>query len=69
MANVTNLQNLSHPGKVILARDMKGNGAPTTDTRLADDVEYPIGSRYFDLTAGTQYHKTAAATWEADVQS
>lgn len=63
MAQVTNLQNRTHPGKVILARDAKGSGVPTSDTRLIDDIAYPIGSSYLDLATATLWHKTSAATW------
>lgn len=66
MAQVTNLKERVHPGKVVLARQMQGNGAPTSDTRLADDTDYPVGSEYVDLDTNYNYRKTANYGWQRE---
>lgn len=66
---VTNLQDRVHPGKVILARDMQGNGDPVHDPILNDMTKFPIGTTFLDLDTGDLYTKTEyntvtkATTW------
>jgi hypothetical protein len=64
MPNVTNLRERVHPGKVILAREMRGTGAPTTDTRLADNNLYPVGSTYLDEATNKLYIKKPNFVWQ-----
>lgn len=60
---VTNLRHRTHPGKVVLSKDMVGTGIPAGDTTLANNTEYPVGSTYTNLTTGKLYTKTAPGTW------
>lgn len=50
-------------GRGSKVKDGFGNGTPIGDTALADDTNYPIGSRYLDLDDGAIYSKTSAGTW------
>lgn len=65
---VTNLRDRQHPGKVILARDLVGVGNPSTDTRLADNTEYPVNSSFLNEATGEQYIKLSTG-WTAQIES
>lgn len=65
---VTNLHDRVHPGKVVLSRDLAGVGDPSTDSRLADNTLYPVGSSFLDEATGEQYVKLSTG-WTAQIQS
>ena len=67
MADVTNLKERVHPGKVIITRQMTGTGVPTdTDTVLSVEADYPVGSSYLNQTSNILYFKTANYGWQPE---
>ena len=47
-------------------KDGCGNGVPTDDQEFLDDKNYPVGSRYTDLSTRFIWVKTSAGTWESN---
>lgn len=57
------LTNRTHPGKVILAQDMKGAGLPSAHAALEDNDVYPPGSTYLNTTTSIMYVKNTSNAW------